>query len=396
MTYTPALEPDGYRFTHPVFGQRILHNQLLGRGGMGEVYRIEENGTPYALKVTQPQFLARNEQFYQALAIAEARITRAAHSISDCFPEISDVAYVKDSSQGHPVTNVAIKMEYIAGENLDNRTITTPSLEISDILKAFYDSLVGQRLLAQELGIINADYKPSNIMYTSSNTAGLGRGRVIDLGIAKLLHSSRLRPSIPDLALKALDSHSYGTIEYSSPKELAQQEEPGEPILQFKAGLVGYELITDQLFYDALAQEHGGKFSQLPFLDKAKALFYIGNDFVGINKVMNAAAEQYIQQNALSAHAAQALRDQFSVLTQALHPDPVKRPGLLVIENTTLTTLHAFLQMPYQSSQPEHIQKENTPTLSLNSADLTLPPTQPLDDLVATIPLTSEQMTFLN
>ncbi len=377
MTPNPPRNVTQYRFEEPVFGQYIAQSQIIGQGGMGEVYVINEGHKLFAIKTIQPRCLSKDEKFFQALAIAEARIGKAASDVSFYFPTVYGTQKVEDfDSSGRPLTNVATKMDFIEGKDLEKRLADTNNpTDVRDMLRAFYHSLIGQRTLAQELGVINTDYKPSNIMYTNGKQVGRGQGKIIDVGIARLLDYSPLRISIPQ---PVLDIPSYGTIEYSSPKELAQKEDLGEALLQFKAGLVGYEIMTGKLFYDVLAQEHSERdFSSLPTLEKARVLFQIGNDHETMKELMAQAASQCIESYGLSESdsAKLYLNLYFNVLAQALDPIPSKRPNLSVIEYVTHNALDQLLKIEKTMPVIDQTRSNYAPTL------VTLPPTMPLQGL---------------
>jgi serine/threonine-protein kinase len=141
---------------------------LLGRGGMGEVYRADDLklGQPVALKFL-PKALAadpvRRERFF-----AEVRITRQlAH------PNICRVYDIAEFDGQH-----FLSMEYIDGEDLASliqRIGYLPNEKALEITR----QLVAGLAAAHERGVLHRDLKPSNIMLD-----GRGRVRITDFGIA--------------------------------------------------------------------------------------------------------------------------------------------------------------------------------------------------------------------
>jgi serine/threonine protein kinase len=141
---------------------------LLGRGGMGEVYRSDDLklGQPVALKFL-PKALAsdavRRERFF-----AEVRITRQLS-----HPNICRVYDIAEFNGQH-----FLSMEYIDGEDLASliRRIGYLSNEKAlDIARQLAAGLAA----AHERGVLHRDLKPANIMID-----GRGRVRITDFGLA--------------------------------------------------------------------------------------------------------------------------------------------------------------------------------------------------------------------
>src|SRR5215475_3064468 len=141
---------------------------LLGRGGMGEVYRADDLklGQPVALKFL-PKALAsdpvRRERFF-----AEVRITRQLAHPNIC--RVYDIAEIEGQH--------FLSMEYIDGEDLASlikrigRLSEEKALEIARQLAAGLSA-------AHEKGVLHRDLKPANIMLD-----GHGRVRITDFGLA--------------------------------------------------------------------------------------------------------------------------------------------------------------------------------------------------------------------
>ncbi|MBP7147264.1 MAG: protein kinase [Acidobacteria bacterium] len=188
---------------------RYRIDALLGRGGMGEVYRAtdEKLARTVALKLLPagavPDDLAR------ARAIAEAR---AACSVSN--PHVATVLDVLEHD-GAPV----LVMEFVDGERLDEalgRGLDRARLvryfaEIADALAAIHAA-----------GLVHGDLKPGNVLVTASDHA-----KVLDFGVARPAvprepgrdETAPTQPGGPAGAWGA------GTIAYMSPEQLR-----GEPL----------------------------------------------------------------------------------------------------------------------------------------------------------------------
>ena len=186
---------------------------LLGRGGMGEVYRADDLklGQPVALKFL-PRALAadpvQRERFF-----AEVRITRQLS-----HPNICRVYDVAEADGQH-----FLSMEYIDGEDLASllqRIGYLSNEKALDIAR----QLVAGLAAAHERGVLHRDLKPANVMLD-----GRGRVRITDFGLAVAVSDEARDVS--------------GTPAYMAPEQLAGK---GATIRSdiYALGLVLYELYT--------------------------------------------------------------------------------------------------------------------------------------------------------
>ena len=141
---------------------------LLGRGGMGEVYRADDLklGQPVALKFL-PKALAddpvRRERFY-----AEVRIARQVS-----HPNICRVYDIGELEGRHFLT-----MEYIDGEDLASLLKRIGNLHGAKALDIARQLCAGLAA-AHDKGVLHRDLKPANVMLD-----GRGRVRITDFGLA--------------------------------------------------------------------------------------------------------------------------------------------------------------------------------------------------------------------
>ena len=194
---------------------------LLGRGGMGEVYRATDLalGQAVALKFL-PEAAARDERalarFYN-----EVRMARQVTHPNVC--RVYDIGQV----DGLPF----ISMEFIDGEDLASllrRIGRLPGDKAVEIARKLCAGLAA----AHEKNVLHRDLKPANVMVDS-------RGQVVimDFGLAGL--AEQLQG----------DVHS-GTPAYMSPEQLAGTEVTLRSDL-YALGLVLYELFTGRRAFDA-------------------------------------------------------------------------------------------------------------------------------------------------
>jgi len=147
---------------------------LLGRGGMGEVYRAEDTELqrPVALKVLPEALVGDTDRLSRF--VQEARTASALnhpHLVS-----IDEIGEAVPDGVGHKVHFIA--MELVQGETLrqlfDNRRLDLK--RTLDYLAQAADALAA----AHAAGIVHRDLKPENLM------VGDGYAKVLDFGLAKL------------------------------------------------------------------------------------------------------------------------------------------------------------------------------------------------------------------
>jgi len=188
---------------------------LLGRGGMGEVYRADDLKLeqPVALKFL-PHGLDADEErlarFYR-----EVRVARQVSHPAIC--RVYDVA----EAEGH----LFLSMEMIDGENLASllrRIGRLPADKATEIARQLCAGVAA----AHEKGVLHRDLKPANLMLD-----GQGNVRITDFGLAGLAEG-----------LRDEDVRS-GTPCYMSPEQLQGREVTVRSDV-YALGLVLYELYT--------------------------------------------------------------------------------------------------------------------------------------------------------
>jgi predicted ATPase/predicted Ser/Thr protein kinase len=192
--------------------------ELIGRGGMGAVFKAEDTqlSRTVALKVLTVMDLPEDELKERFLREARAG-ARLNH------PGIVTIYEVGEDQGQH-----YIAMEYVHGRTLRQLLREQPPsiLEVIDIVMA-----VGQALsTAHEGGIIHRDIKSENIMVTDENAV-----KVMDFGLAKIQGASML----------TREGEIMGTAAYMSPQQ-ATGEATDHRTDIFSLGVVMYELLTLQ------------------------------------------------------------------------------------------------------------------------------------------------------
>ncbi len=197
--------------------------EVLGRGGMGVVYRALDNqlGREVAIKTLtrgvadDPEMLAR---FYE-----EGRKTaRLKH------PHIVTV-YDLGEENGIPY----IVMERVEGSSLETLIRNDSPLSMMDRLRIVAEmcSALGY---AHSSNVIHRDVKPANIFVQPN-----GNSKLLDFGIARLEKRSQ------ELSLTRT-GHIVGTVPYIAPERLKDKFIDGRSDI-FSIGVVLYQLVTGQL-----------------------------------------------------------------------------------------------------------------------------------------------------
>jgi hypothetical protein len=203
-------------------GTRYRIVGLLGRGGMGEVYRADdlELGQPVALKFL-PGRISATPQDLDRLR-REVRIAREISHPNVCR------TYDISAADGQAF----LVMEYIDGEDLASvlRRLGRPSRDKAvEIARQLCLGLAA----AHEHGVLHRDLKPANVMID-----GRGRVRITDFGLAA---------SVEELVH---DGTVSGTPAYMAPEQLAGGAASIQSDL-YALGLVLYELFTGKRAFDS-------------------------------------------------------------------------------------------------------------------------------------------------
>ena len=215
---TKTLEtPKEELTTGSIFAGRYQIIEVLGKGGMGKVYRAIDKklNEEVALKLVKPEIASDKktlERFSNELKIAR----KIAHKNVGRMYELMEEKGI------HFIT-----MEYVPGEDLKSfirRVGQLPVGKTISIAKQVCEGLSE----AHRLGVVHRDLKPQNIMIDKE-----GNSRIMDFGIARSLKAK----GITDAGVMI------GTPEYMSPEQVDAKETDQRSDI-YSLGVILYEMVT--------------------------------------------------------------------------------------------------------------------------------------------------------
>jgi protein kinase-like protein/zinc ribbon protein len=205
-----------------MLGDRYRVVGLLGRGGMGEVYRADDLklGQAVALKFL-PEVVESDPARLQRF-LNEVKIARQISHPNVC--RVYDVGAVDGQH--------FLSMEYVDGEDLASllrRIGRLPGDKAIQIARQLCAGLAA----AHDKGVLHRDLKPANVMLD-----GEGRVRITDFGLAAVVGQ-----------VTGADVHA-GTPGYMAPEQLAGKEVSIASDV-FSLGIVLFELFTGKQVFKA-------------------------------------------------------------------------------------------------------------------------------------------------
>jgi hypothetical protein len=217
-----GLNDHGRFLPGSLLAERYRIVALLGRGGMGEVYRADDLtlGQPVALKFLPEE--AANDAGLLERFRGEVRIARKVSHPNVC--RVYDVGEVDGLTY--------FTMEYVDGEDLASllrRIGRLPNDKAVDIARQLCAGLAA----AHAKGVLHRDLKPANIMLD-----GRGQAVITDFGLAALTDQ------VPGAEVRS------GTPAYMAPEQLAGKEVTEKSDL-YSLGLVLYEVFTGKRAFSA-------------------------------------------------------------------------------------------------------------------------------------------------
>ncbi len=207
---------------------RYVVEELLGKGGMGTVYRVRHKhlNSLHALKllhVVDPQM--RRRMIDEGRSQARLRHPNVV--------SVTDALVHRDRP--------CLVMEYVDGPSL-YQLLHTCRLSLDEALEIFRGVLRGVDA-AHRHGIVHRDLKPDNVLLQPTEDDGV-IPKVSDFGLAKVL--------VPAKGSKPITRAGafLGTPEYMAPEQMRDASDVDHRADLFSLGCILYELVTGELAFE--------------------------------------------------------------------------------------------------------------------------------------------------
>ncbi len=190
---------------------------LLGRGGMGEVWRAHDTETDRVVAIKLlPSALSADEEFQQ-------RFRREAHAAA----RLNDPHVIPIHHYGEIEGQLYVDMRLIEGRDLETVLADGP-LDPARAVR-IVEQVARALNAAHKVGLIHRDIKPSNILLDADDFAYL-----IDFGIARAVDETRMTKS----------GNTIGTFQYIAPERLDDRAEEDGRADIYSLACVLYESLT--------------------------------------------------------------------------------------------------------------------------------------------------------
>lgn len=217
-----------------IFDEHFRIHSLLGRGGMGEVWRATDTRTNQTVAIKVLLEKAARKKDLVARFEREARITGQIRS-----PYICPLLDSGRAASGE----LYLVFEMLEGESLSDRLKTEPQLGFDEAAR-YLDNVLEGLLAAHAAGVVHRDLKPANIFLT--RMTGETRAMILDFGISKLLRRGR---SGEEASLTSFDA-TLGSFAYMAPEQVRGAARADERADIYAVGAVAFRMLTSRLPFE--------------------------------------------------------------------------------------------------------------------------------------------------
>ena len=212
-------------------GEKVRHYEiieLIGKGGMGEVYLAKDKVLDRKVAI---KFLPEEMQADDLARMRLLREAKAAAALDHPF-------ICKIYEEGEVDEKAFFVMEYVEGTDLRSKMDKGP-IPLRDVLQTTLE--IAEALdYAHSKGIIHRDLKPANVMLTPQ-----GHAKVMDFGLAKHFLLDGKADITKTLSQASLTGQGalVGTLAYMSPEQARGESLDGRSDI-FSLGIIFYEMAT--------------------------------------------------------------------------------------------------------------------------------------------------------
>ena len=249
-----VLEDDATHIVGSTLDGQYNIESLLGKGGMGAVYRARHIllGDKVAIKILPPQ-MRNNAEWLRRFRREGQAARRFRH------PNAVTVYDLRTTSDGL----IYMVMEFVEGHTLDAELKRRGRFTAMDAY-AVLEPVMSVLNAAHAMGVVHRDLKPENIMLGKPGDDGQVVTKLLDLGIAKMREIAG-QEAAGTTAL-TIAGQVLGTPFYMSPEQWGEVPDDGNVEIDGRAdiyslGVVIYELIAGRrpflgLTLQELRREH--------------------------------------------------------------------------------------------------------------------------------------------
>ncbi|HWT00993.1 MAG TPA: protein kinase [Pyrinomonadaceae bacterium] len=249
-----VLEDDPTTIVGSVLDGQYQIESMLGKGGMGAVYRARHIllGDKVAIKVLPPQ-MRNNAEWLRRFRREGQAARRFRH------PNAVTVYDLRTTSDGL----IYMVMEFVEGHTLDAELKRRGRLTALDAFTAL-EPVMSVLNAAHAMGVVHRDLKPENIMLGKPGEDGQPVTKLLDLGIAKMKEIAGGEAS--GTTALTIAGQVLGTPFYMSPEQWGEVPDDGSVEIDGRAdiyslGVVIYELVAGRrpfvgLTLQELRREH--------------------------------------------------------------------------------------------------------------------------------------------
>ncbi len=196
---------------------------VLGKGGMGEVYKGFDGTNTVALKIL-PDDLAKQEEY-------RTRFQREAETMRGL--QHPNIVRLFDAAENDGLRYLAL--EYVEGVDLGDYLRERGALPADEVC-GWVRELASALDYAHGQGLVHRDIKPSNIMLRLKADNETHEAVLMDFGIAK----------VQDARTRYTGSGAIGTVDYMAPEQIMAAKEVDHRADIYALGIVLYEMLTGQ------------------------------------------------------------------------------------------------------------------------------------------------------
>lgn len=210
------------------FGDCTVERQL-GAGGMGNVYLVRSpDGTPYALKLLDPELAGEDPDFKQRF-MREAEFAMTLHH--------RNLIPVLDAGEDPELGVCYILMSYMPGGSVKDRVRSQGRFPVAEAV-SIVARIAGALEVAHYHGVVHRDIKSDNILFDADGTPRLG-----DLGVARFKDDAH---RVETTARGAI----IGTPAYMAPEQMMDAHSIDARADIYSLGVVLFEMLSGRRPYE--------------------------------------------------------------------------------------------------------------------------------------------------